>query len=118
MICSRHVRTELYIYIDRCEVYVVYGVYMWSINGVGLHVLPIVYVKYTWCVVCRPICTILCGVYMVYTCCQYVNFVWITWFMLSMLSVCLVYVVCVLSIRVYVVYVRCAWCMLNMHYVC
>ena len=91
---------------------------MWSINGVGLHVLPIVYVKYTWCVVCRPICTILCGVYMVYTCCQYVNFVWITWFMLSMLSVCLVYVVCVLSIRVYVVYVRCAWCMLNMHYVC
>ena len=55
--------------------------YMWSINGVGLHVLPIVYVKYTWCVVCRPIC----GVYMVYTCCQYVNFVWITWFMLSML---------------------------------
>ena len=89
--------------------------------------------EYKWCrptrvahsvcevyVVCGPICTILCGVYMVYTCCQYVNFVWITWFMLSMLSVCLVYVVCVcvLSIRVYVVYVRCAWCMLNMHYVC
>ena len=32
---------------------------------------------------------------MVYTCCQYVNFVWISWCMLSMLSVCLVYVVCV-----------------------
>ena len=95
----------------------VYGVYMWSINGVGLHVLPIVYVKYTWCVVCRPICTILCGVYMVYTCCQYVNFVWITWFMLSMLSVCLVYVVCVkyTCIRgvcwTCVVYVEYALCM-------
>ena len=35
--------------------YVVYGVYMWSINGV--HVLSIVYVKYTWCTVSRPICT-------------------------------------------------------------
>ena len=62
-------------YYSVCEIYVVYGVYMWSINGV--HVLPIVYVKYMWCVVCRPICTIVCVVYMVYTCCQYVNFVWI-----------------------------------------
>ena len=26
-------------------------------------------------------------------------------------------IVCVFSIRVYVVYVGCAWCMLNMHYV-
>ena len=43
---------------------------------------------------------------MVYTCCQYVNFVWITWCMLSMLSVCLVYVVCVCSVYVY------TWCML------
>ena len=55
---------------------------------------------------------------MVYTCCQYVNFVWITWCMLGMLSVCLVYVGCAHVCSVYVLYVGCAWCMLNMHYVC
>ena len=64
---------------------------------------------------------------MVYTCCQYLNFVWITWCMLSMVSVCLVYVVCVCvcvcvqytCIRgvclLYVVYVHHMWCML-MHF--
>ena len=51
-------------------------------------------------------------VYMVYTCCQHVNFVWITWCMLSMLSVCLVYVVCVSSVYVY------TWCMLVVRGVC
>ena len=51
-------------------------------------------------------------VYMVYTSCQYVNFVWITWCMLSMLSVCLVYVVCVCSVYVH------TWRMLVVRGVC
>ena len=79
-----------------------------------MYVESILYGVYSGCVGLYVVVYI-----MMYTCCQYVNFVWITWCMLSMLSVCLVYVVCVCSVYVYtwlcVVYVEYALCMFSIH---